>query len=36
MNEKVLVVEDEQVLRNALEVRLRAEGYTVDTAADGN
>ncbi len=36
MNEKVLVVEDEQVLRNSLEVRLRAEGYTVDTAADGN
>jgi len=25
-----------QVLRNSLEVRLRAEGYTVDTAADGN
>jgi len=36
VNENVLVVEDEQVLRNALEVRLRAEGYTVDTAADGN
>jgi two-component system, OmpR family, alkaline phosphatase synthesis response regulator PhoP len=36
MNENVLVVEDEQVLRNALEVRLRAEGYIVDTAADGN
>jgi two-component system alkaline phosphatase synthesis response regulator PhoP len=36
MNENVLVVEDEEVLRNALEVRLRAEGYTVDTAADGN
>jgi len=29
-------VEDEQVLRNSLVVRLRAEGYTVDTAADGN
>jgi len=36
MNENVLVVEDEQVLRNALEVRLRAEGYVVDTAADGD
>jgi len=36
MNENVLVVEDEQVLRNALEVRLRAEGYVVDTAEDGN
>ena len=36
MNENVLVVEDEEVLRNSLEVRLRAEGYTVDTAADGN
>ena len=30
------MVEDEQVLRNALEVRLRAEGYVVDTAADGD
>jgi two-component system, OmpR family, alkaline phosphatase synthesis response regulator PhoP len=36
MNENILVVEDEQVLRNALEVRLRAEGYVVDTAADGD
>jgi len=36
VNENVLVVEDEEVLRNSLEVRLRAEGYTVDTAADGN
>jgi DNA-binding response OmpR family regulator len=35
-NVNVLVVEDEQVLRNALEVRLRAEGYVVDTAADGD
>lgn len=36
MNEHVLVVEDEQVLRSSLEVRLCAEGYVVDTAADGN
>jgi DNA-binding response OmpR family regulator len=35
MNENVLVVEDERVLRDALEVRLRAEGYVVDSAADG-
>lgn len=36
MNENVLVIEDEQALRTALETRLRAEGYVVDTAADGN
>jgi DNA-binding response OmpR family regulator len=36
MNENLLVVEDEQALRTALEVRLRAEGYVVDTAVDGN
>ena len=36
MNENVLIVEDEQILRESLEVRLRAEGYAVDTAADGN
>jgi DNA-binding response OmpR family regulator len=35
MNEKLLLVEDEQALRTALEVRLRAEGYVVDTAKDG-
>jgi two-component system alkaline phosphatase synthesis response regulator PhoP len=35
MNEHVLVVEDEQVLRSSLEARLCAEGYVVDTAADG-
>jgi len=35
MNENLLLVEDEQALRTALEVRLRAEGYVVDTAADG-
>src|SRR3984893_2932835 len=36
MNENILLVEDEQALRTALEVRLRAEGYVVDTAADGD
>ena len=35
MNESILLVEDEQALRTALEVRLRAEGYVVDTAEDG-
>src|SRR6266851_2742033 len=35
MNEKLLLVEDEQALRTALEVRLRAEGYVVETAKDG-
>jgi two-component system, OmpR family, alkaline phosphatase synthesis response regulator PhoP len=35
MNEHILLVEDEQALRTALEVRLRAEGYVLDTAADG-
>ncbi len=32
---RVLVVEDEQVLREQLVTRLRAEGYAVDAAADG-
>jgi len=36
MNENILVVEDEQALRQALGVRLRSEGYVVDTAEDGN
>jgi DNA-binding response OmpR family regulator len=36
MNENLLLVEDEQALRTALEVRLRAEGYVVDTAEDGD
>jgi two-component system, OmpR family, alkaline phosphatase synthesis response regulator PhoP len=35
MNEHILLVEDEQALRTALEVRLRAEGYVLDTAVDG-
>lgn len=35
MNEHILLVEDEQALRAALELRLRAEGYVLDTAADG-
>jgi DNA-binding response OmpR family regulator len=36
MNEHILVVDDEQGILSVLEVRLRAEGYIVDTAADGN
>jgi two-component system, OmpR family, alkaline phosphatase synthesis response regulator PhoP len=36
MNENLLVVEDEQALRTALELRLRAEGYIVDIAVDGD
>jgi two-component system alkaline phosphatase synthesis response regulator PhoP len=35
MNEHLLLVEDEGALRTALEVRLRSEGYVLDTAADG-
>lgn len=35
MNEHILLVEDEQALRAALEVRLKAEGYVLDTATDG-
>lgn len=36
MNEHILLVEDEAALRSALEVRLRAEGYVLDAAADGD
>jgi two-component system alkaline phosphatase synthesis response regulator PhoP len=36
MNENILVVEDEQALRQALGVRLRSEGYVVDMAEDGH
>jgi two-component system, OmpR family, alkaline phosphatase synthesis response regulator PhoP len=35
VNEKILLVEDEQALRSTLSVRLRGEGYVVDTAGDG-
>lgn len=35
MRENILLVEDEQALRSTLSVRLRGEGYVVDTAADG-
>jgi two-component system alkaline phosphatase synthesis response regulator PhoP len=38
VKEKILLVEDEQALRSTLSVRLRGEGYVVDTAdygADG-
>ena len=35
MNEHILLVEDEQALRTALEIRLRAEGYVLDAAVDG-
>jgi len=35
MNEHILLVEDEQALRTALEMRLRGEGYVVDPAVDG-
>ncbi len=32
---KILVVEDEEILRNLLQKKLLAEGYEVDTAEDG-
>jgi two-component system alkaline phosphatase synthesis response regulator PhoP len=35
MRESILVVEDEAALRTTLTVRLRSEGYVVNTAADG-
>jgi two-component system, OmpR family, alkaline phosphatase synthesis response regulator PhoP len=35
MNEQILVVEDDKLIRMALDDRLRSEGYTVDFAADG-
>jgi two-component system, OmpR family, alkaline phosphatase synthesis response regulator PhoP len=35
VNENILLIEDEQALRSTLSVRLRSEGYVVDTAGDG-
>ena len=35
MNESILLIEDEPGLRSTLSVRLRGEGYVVDTANDG-
>ncbi len=35
MNERILMVEDEEALRMTLTDRLRSEGYDVDVAADG-
>jgi len=35
MNEHILLVEDDQALRTALEVRLRGENYVLDSAVDG-
>ena len=35
MRENILIVEDEESLRSTLGLRLRGEGYVVDTASDG-
>jgi len=35
MNENILIVEDEEALRSTLRVRLRSEGYAVETASGG-
>jgi two-component system alkaline phosphatase synthesis response regulator PhoP len=35
MEKRILIVEDDDGLRSALHERLRAEGYSVETAADG-
>src|ERR1700751_511182 len=35
MNESILIVDDEHALRSTLSVRLKGEGYVVDTASDG-
>jgi len=35
MNENILIVEDEEALRSTLRVRLRSEGYVVETAIGG-
>jgi two-component system alkaline phosphatase synthesis response regulator PhoP len=34
MKENILLVDDEEALRSSLSLRLRGEGYIVDTAAD--
>ena len=36
MREYILIIEDEEALRSTLSVRLRGEGYIVETAADGS
>jgi len=36
MDERILIVEDEEALRMTLTDRLRSEGYQVECAADGN
>lgn len=35
MKEHILIIDDERALRSSLSVRLRGEGYQVDTAANG-
>lgn len=35
MKESILLIEDEQALQSTLSLRLRGEGYVVDTASDG-
>jgi two-component system alkaline phosphatase synthesis response regulator PhoP len=35
VKESILLIEDEQALQSTLSVRLRGEGYVVDTAGDG-
>ena len=35
MKANILIVEDEEALRSTLSVRLRGEGYVVETASDG-
>src|SRR5438477_6715988 len=35
MNERILLVEDEEALRMTLTDRLRSQGYAVDSASDG-
>ena len=34
-NKKILIIEDEEVLLEVLEKKLKREGFTVDTARDG-